>query len=1114
MPELADRAARDRATLNLDESLLVEASAGTGKTRTIVDRVLSLLTTPITDAVTGARRPLRLTEIAAITFTERAAQELKDRVRSSIFARLARTAPGDPDAMYLRRAIEDAEQASIGTIHGLCARMLRTYPILAGVDIQFDVADPGVAREIIADTWEEWITRELGRTQPPPALSRTLALGVSVATLERLAVLLADSRAWDVATVAAHMTSPPADREGFQARLDEVIEAYSLPDRDRMAEWGIARKPNAASVERLRQLKARLTDADDGAAERIALETLEFENSKYFAPLSVGLERLRDATCAPLLRELVEWLAGTGPGGSFLDAYRSAKLSRGVLDYDDLLLRARDLVRDDETARSALRDTYRSFIVDEFQDTDRVQAELVVTLTATPESAGDWRSASIQPGRLCIVGDPKQSIYRFRGANIETYSRIGDLLGRESVCRLKTNFRSHPAIVDAVNAIFEAPNAFDHPDDADGEQSAYQPDYARLEARPDFPDTPGRPRVMRVTGESPTDGIGDARRFEADAVVRAIRQMRDEGWLVRDMESGDERPVRYGDIAILYRTANHLDDLESAFRNAGIPHYQTGGRNLSRREEIVRLVSVLNAVEQPSDALSVVAGLRSPFFGVPDNDLAEAAISGSRFDFRRREEWGALPISVRDAFEVLEALHEQRRDSRPSEVVRALYDMTGVLGTYALTPNGDQAVANLLMVLDEARHLEEDPPATFRGLLDHLRAMDQDGAGGNEASFDAGGEEGWVHLLTIHRAKGLEFPVVFVVDLAAEAGRRGSEASLTNVQSSAHGPPDVALSLTGDGNRIRTPGAAQVTAADRARDEAESVRLLYVAVTRARDYLLLPRVMEIDSAGRWEQLVQDAAQRREWFEFEPATTPPAADGTPGREPMETLNGDLDNFLKTRDEASHRGIERRITYQAPSLHENERAAPEETTPPVEACESPDQDIARRIGTAVHRALELLPFNAQDVDVSRVVASLAKEGRLDNDSAEYVATLARRGLRMDVVQRAAASEQVWREAPVTAWGTDGSEIETVTRGFCDLVFLDGDDLILVDYKTDRLDSEPDDHELGSRAEHYEKQIDDYVGAIQAATGRTVKEAWLVFLAAGEDGRQLRVRPRIVE
>lgn len=1118
MTMLPDERERARASTSLDETLLVEASAGTGKTTTMVRRLSALLTTP----TESGGDPPSLREVVAITFTERAAQELKDRLRAELFVALRRA--DDRTRRFLTSGLAELEQAPLGTIHSFCSRILRQYPVEAGIDVQFSVADGRAAEDLQATVWEEWLMRELSRQDGPEVLHRALEMELSLPTLRRLGRELLDHRAWPVTSLLADQDAT-IDWEAAFAKLDRWVALV----RSGNPETGRKLHPSQlALVEKMSGWLDALRDMNDEQRQAALVGPLPFvANKNAISPVVAGfygtVAWLRAAMTHRFVLDIVRWLdrpPGTAGGPGFLREYARAKEAQGLLDFDDLLIRARDLVRSNAGVRKELQRQYRHIIVDEFQDTDPVQSELIVTLAQEP--SGDeqpWTRAALTPGKLCVVGDPKQSIYRFRGADIEAYSQVAGLIGKGRTCHLRTNFRSHVEIIVAVNSIFSQPGVF-HPPDAPTTSPLFQPDYQPLEPNPNAPggEPPGRVRRLVPASGAFEAKLETGRPLEARLVAAAIREIVSTGWPVTDPDTKEVRPARWGDVAVLYRSSNVLAPFEREFRRQAVPYRVIGGKGFFEREEVVRLIAVLTAIEQPGDALNVVAALRSPFFGVSDADLAAGALAvRSRFDYRDGFPDG-LPESIRDAFLCLRELHRRRWVISPATVVQELYERTKILSVYAHLGDGEQAVANLLKVIDEARRLERDGPVPFRRLTQHLHSLSQGGGEEGEATLgDEGGAR--VNLLTVHRAKGLEFPIVVVIDLGAsmDGGRGDRGPRLISIRSDPDGAPAFALNLNVMQGQapLCTVRWHDLAGSDDEREHAEAIRLLYVALTRARDYLILPKVIDrrTRDAGTgprsWQEIIEAAPAWGTWCDWsprsdgEPSARPPVIRPPAPPPDEDALSAMRSELVRSRLEATARGARMRVRVRRPSLHEIERGTTDEDAPPIGVEDvSSERDRARRLGTVVHAALERL--NPGDEDrVGECIDLLAGEHQLTEAERARAIGQTGLGLRAGVVRRAMRARRWWKEVPVVLC-EPSDEVTCLTRGVCDLVFEQDGGLVLVDYKTDR--GAPGD--VPALVARYRDQLREYVRALEAGAGRPVVEAWLCFLGFGDTAVEERV------
>jgi ATP-dependent helicase/nuclease subunit A len=801
---LIDEIERRRAREDLDTTFLVEAAAGSGKTTLLLARIVNL--------VRSGRA--RLGEIAAVTFTEKAAAELRVRLRGV----LAREG--------LHEALRELEIARIGTIHAFAAGLLRERPVEAGVDPGFTVADPLTARLLEDRTWEAWLPEALSDPAAADAVREAIERGLGLGRLRDLAFALVDHRdRLEGLPEPAPLPEPPAelnaDARETLVRLADVARAAARDPEDRAARaltdlalWvhQTAGLPEADQVKALLG-PSRLPDKPGrlGNKGKWRSKTALEECRTGLAALRERIEAARATARHNLIADLTRWATG------FVRAYDLAKARAGCLDFLDLLLRARNLVRDRPDVRRDFQTGIRYLLVDEFQDTDPLQLEMVLSLV---EGA--------PPGSLFVVGDPKQSIYRFRRADIETYedAKTG-LAGHGEILTIRANFRSTRAILDAVNGVFEG--VMVPPPDG-----AYQPEYVALEPSPRT-EAGGPPAVVTLSPDiPPPGGVGEAAAEEARMVA---------AYLVREVEQAGR--FRYGDVALLFRAMTTVGAYEDALRAAGVPFRTVGSRTYYDRSEVGWTIAALAAIEDPHDPVALVGALRSPFFGITDEALLRHHTQRGEFCYLRPLPVGADP-ALAGAWELLGTLHRERNAVSPAAVVERLLSETEILAAYALEPQGEARVANLLKVLDTARALEATGALTFRGFVRWLRDRGASRYEEGESAVDA---DDAVRLMTIHKAKGLEFPVVVVPDL----GREGPWRAPVLLADRATARLAVNLGDLGD-DAMTTLDWADAEAREIVRVDAEALRVLYVALTRAERCLVLPVPSRATGKGFYQYL--------------------------------------------------------------------------------------------------------------------------------------------------------------------------------------------------------------------------------------------------------------------
>lgn len=612
---ISDQLVRDRIRDDLEVTLVIEAAAGTGKTTALVNRIVSVI---------GSGRG-ELARIVAVTFTEKAAGELKLRLRAEIERARQSTETLSEGRARFDLALKQLEEARIGTIHSFCADLLRERPVEAQVDPMFEVAPEDVAGEMFDAAFERWFEKILDK--PGEGMRRLLrrrdlsSRTGPRAIARRAALELMNWRDFD----SPWQHSPFARDAEIDAIIAEVEALGKLAELGEEDDWlakgldAIARP--VAEATRLEAVRGRDHDALESVL--VALCTGRrwdwkgygsgfgnVEREEIFrrrAELHDRLCKFRDdagANLAPLLRDEL-W--------PIVAIYEEIKQRAGRLDFLDLLLVARNLVRDNPAVRAELQNRFTHIFVDEFQDTDPLQAEILLLLSAADPAETNWLKVKPIPGKLFIVGDPKQSIYRFRRADVSLYQGVKQLLLMHGAQleHLTVSFRATPAIQTMVNAAF-APLM--------SEESGTQPAYAPLMPYRAVPET--QPSIVVLPVPKPYGDFGRVVNWKIDeSIPEAIAAyarwlVHESGWTVTEREAPDVRvPIRPRHICILFRRMNSFgrDITRSYLRGLEarhLPHVLVKGGSFNEREEVIAIRNLLGSIERPDDELMVFAALR------------------------------------------------------------------------------------------------------------------------------------------------------------------------------------------------------------------------------------------------------------------------------------------------------------------------------------------------------------------------------------------------------------------------------------------------------------------------------------------------------------------------
>jgi ATP-dependent helicase/nuclease subunit A len=1134
-----------------DGAIAVTAGAGSGKTRALAGRFLALL---------EAGLPLR--SLIAITFTEKAAREMRTRIRGFIERWLAE-APDGVDRTLWGNAFSELDAARIGTIHSLCAQVLRAHPAAAAVDPAFEVLDENAAAVLQARAVEgalAWaltdpstarllgpLTEYQARQAITTLLDHRLDARPALAALsdDPLAAWSAALAGWLDARLTACAWSQALDTlTALQAR--QASDKLEIARRALLAAWRDVQTARAAGdwdacFAALLGLRSHVRtggakanwDAGNLATARETMRGLRDHFDGELAPLLArhkppawSLDR-QVAALLPALRLLFE---------RTLDIYQALKDETHALDFDDLESRAADLLTHHPAVRARWGAEVQAVLVDEFQDTNERQRQIVYALTGFDQrrmAHGAQRPSCVQVPGMCsslfVVGDAKQSIYRFRGADVTVFRRVQDdvaAAGGKHV-DLDLTFRAHRPLVEVTNALL-APilGAEGHP------APPYQVPFAPLRAYRQSPRAGfAGPYVEFHLGLGEDAAAG--RRAAACALAARLLEL-------RERESS-----AWKDVALLFRASRAFPIYEDALERAGVPFVTVAGRGFYDRPEVRDLLNALTAIADPSADLSLAGLLRSPACALSDAALYLLR-RGPEPGGRRRSLWRALNgdlsalLSPRDAEqgrrarETITALHELVGRVPVAAVLKQLLDLTHYRAALRLA-GGGRALRNVDKLLADAHRSGLVGVSEF---LEYVQSLRDVGARESEAPTEATEGEGAVQLMTVHKAKGLEFPVVVVADAAhAGAGRAG--AVLIDPQWG------VSLDLRDQEHRPAMHRLAALRQAEM--EEAESKRLLYVAATRAREKLIVSGHVKVSAAkkepGRlllggwlaWLGAVVGLDQVR-------LPAPPRADETQASTQPAPVTLDLDWDGASLSCVVHPLIEPAApvlppstttaisTIQAPAhppaliaplvsvegdltdekTRQREREPPPRVWRVVPRAKRPTGP-AWVVGQLVHVALRYWRFPDRD-DFELFMHPYALEAGLTDprEIANTVSTARRHLARFQthpLYAEMSAAER-YHEVPFSLPGDDGR----THNGVIDALYRAPSDgaWVVAEFKTDEIKTRAEGPtELATvldehlRREKYDQQVEVYVKAVTQLLGERPR-ALIVFLNAGGEVR----------
>ncbi len=1140
--QLPDQVDRERAATIFDRNLVVTAGAGTGKTALLVERALNL--------IGSGRQEIR--SIAAITFTEKAAAELRQRLAAGLDAlqqlatrdadpasllggteaerawRWLRSHAGSPAEAIRSRALTalaDLDAAAISTIHAFCAEILRRHPDEAGLDPGFAVDEGPAFSLVFAEEWERFLLDELGAAPSrealwekvlmlPDALGDVRAVGRSLAGLgiesggsrdvgERFSGLMKDL----ASQIRKEITGLLSAASGMNPNMTTYLSgaAQLLADYAEHGPEGMAGVRTPLSLDAFLDRPGApepgklLTGADPEEVKRLARKSRE---------MITLLARVDEERVSRIV----------SAAGPLARRARSRFLAGGHASFDALLQIARKLLAENLAIRGSLGARFKTILVDEFQDTDPLQYEILFFLAeeGKPPATDPW-CARLAPGHLFIVGDPKQSIYRFRGADMEAWRRAVDHVlscGGEELT-LGASFRSPEGIVEPVNRLFEAWMA---PESA--ADRLYEPDYRRITSARGGGARAPLVEIWSVKAE----GLSEAsRRGEAEAIAR---------WISANLggEEATGEPLRLNHVAILLRALTHAGLYAQALRRAGIPYVVEGGRGFYERSEVADLLAFLRAVHNPRDGAALLAVLRSPAGGVDDVELARFASAGGRLD-------GLTPSISTEPFpgvaRTLRLVGEFRAQARGKPVDRIVSDalrVSGLLLLHASAHEGPQRLANLKKIAWRAsevarRGLSLEETLEFLDLEYHAEV-----AQGEAPLADETVEA--VRILSVHKAKGLEYPVVIVPDIGRqEAWQENREAGAVMVQHGSIRFPAVRL-RSGHINAARAWHALS----SRRHEAAEEKRIFYVACTRAKRRLILVNSRFGKASSLWRDSLGNLGYRVD--DGAPPAPGPLAEGwilhsvvEPGLN--DAAAGDAapdprwrraaEEFERVRRRATEgaipptrrpsgagRGDDRvaEATFESEEGGDGPRAARPRSNLGSDARGERmiDVTVAQLAGSAVHAALQRWDFrdparlrSLGESEADRVARETEEDRGDANPGAQVRAETAAildgflaSPLRGELAARLEAQPEGWRSGALgglrempfvqesVAATSAGGNGASCWLGACDLVYQDEDGTVVVaDYKTDRVEGDP-----AAAARKHEPQLAIYAGAIRQA------------------------------
>ena len=1068
---LADQAARDAITKLLDKTMMVEAGAGSGKTTALVKRMAALI----------AEGKAEIRSIAAVTFTRKAAAELKQKFQLALEQGF-KDSEGDRKEL-IGRALQDLEQGFVGTIHSFCAQLLRERPVEAGIDpafIEMDEMEDGLSRN---ETWETYLSKLL--VEDEKVFTGLYEMDVTLDELKEAYHMLVLYPEVRVETEDC----PPPDTKMAKAEVSTFL-AYaekklpdSVPDNglDGVQEQvtNLCRMMRALDPDEARDFfriitplesekgvtQNRWPSKDDAKNVEMKLSDLR---ARIVLPMLTAWRRYRHSHLMNIIRPAA-------------DLCKQRRAEASTLNFQDLLQLASSLLRDNPEVRKYFRKRFTHLLVDEFQDTDPIQAEVMFYLTGSDMNEKNWKKLKPEEGSLFVVGDPKQSIYRFRRADIDTYNLVKTLIQKAGgdLVELKSNFRSVTSIGEWLNPVFET--RFPK------EGTKYQAAFIRLETvRGDGASCMSGPR--KITTQK-------VYRNKAEAIVEND-SLKIASWIKHALEGGikiertedekalglDERPVP-SDFLILLRNKKRIPEYAMRLEEFGIPFEVAGGNAFSSTYALGEILKILKAVADPDSAVDLVAALRGLFFGISDDVLYQFRKAGGRFSFYSDVPDGApkAVVSVmKRSFERLKLYRGWSRTLPPSVAIEKIIEDVGMMPYLMNQDMAGSRTGNIMKVLEYLHRAELAGTMEFLSVVEDLEEVTADGEM-DEIDISHGSRKA-VRIMNLHKAKGLESPVVFLANPTGKSDhppklhiRREADQAVghfvISFKSNYH---DKTIAIPPDWDKYAADEYGYVS--------AEEDRLLYVAGTRAKNVLVISSYPAKGDINYWSLFDHYLGAVKEL------------------ESPQVKTRELKTFF----------LKKKVFDQAQELlMRNLESFGSQTHSVVSVTSLPKEGIAmpswRRTGrgmswgNVIHHSLEAVNkgISGKELDVL-VTNILTEEGRPLEDKATVLSVIEeiRKSKFWKEVEKA---EKKLTEVPFSLrlkpselGFTSPMEEYVILSGVIDLVYKDQNGWTIVDYKTDDVGNNIQDF-----VRYYSPQVKAYSRYWEEVSGEKVSRTGLFFV-----------------
>jgi ATP-dependent helicase/nuclease subunit A len=1059
--QIIDQAARDKIKYELKTNFLVEAGAGSGKTTSLVDRMVNLIKTGTAE----------IQEIVAITFTRKAADELKVRFQSKVEE--AWKKENNLDIKFrLSEALQNIERSFLGTVHSFCAKLLRERPIEANLDLTFKELEETDDMELLEEAWQHYLQKVMD--ERPYLYDQINELGISV---DHIFPWLKNQKEYsDVEWIKESVTKPTLRGE-FQAFMKLLKEAKkSIPDEEPAKGYDSLQKAIIMAIQKERLIditkEKNIISIFDLFNKSLkptlnrwkSKEDAKFYEEKITSYFEVSIKPLLQAWKEYCHQPIVDIIQEA------LSSYESLKRERSLLNFQDLMMHTSHLLKKNPEVRSYFQEKYRFLLVDEFQDTDPIQAEIMFYLTSENPNEQIWTMCRPKAGSLFVVGDPKQAIYRFRRADIDTYNRVKQLMEEHDgeVLQLITNFRSVNTVTEPLNTVFEK-----HlPAVETLHQAAYRPLIAHH-----VDEGSAFTGIKRLSVPADFSKKEEVILKDAENISVTIQNLLKKGYHAKDFMV----LTRYNDGVAVY--AKMIEDL-------GIPVSISGEVILGETREFQDLWILLKSFLDPTDEVSFVAVLRGIFFGISDQELYEWKEKKGRFSIYSdipEDLSPAIQEKFKDSLTILKLCQQRIRQFSPTAAIESIMEEIGFYPLLLKNGRSKRTYKSMLQMMEALRKQESVGNTNYKQIIESLTKLlfEKTAVANMEEEADA------VRVMNVHKAKGLEAPIVFLAHPAKQVNPESflsqhikrednsSKGYFTFTVKNGFQDKEIAIPLNWE--TYKAEELVYLT--------EEELRIVYVAATRAEKALVIS-ANGSNKKNPWSVLFE--MENIEEVEI------------PEIESVENAAANEITFAE---------YQAKTVSKLAWLEQSKGKSFEHWTPTKDKDFSDVFEIEREAGggkewgTLIHDVFEKA---VQGKDVSRYIKVALSSNNIptsrEDEVINYLTNL-RTSELWDEIQTA---DEVLSEVPFTlkvekkdslyAQITKNPEYQHpfYVKGIIDLIYKKNSEWKIVDYKTDRAKRKEDYEKLQA---FYCTQLSFYKQAWEEITKEKVKSKSLYFLEPNE-------------